>query len=515
MYHALLTRRYLFTKVMPLLAALGVTLCTAMVLVTWSVMGGFLDTLINSGRTLTGDVVVTWPGTGFAYYEDLIARLKKDPEVAGVAPMIETFGMLRTPDGRSDGVAFRGVEGESFRSVSDYDNILWWKPLKKPLPKDKKREDIRLSERMSPGFERIYQNGLSLTRPDPKTGKPEPALVPGIEVTQLNDRTPEGFYEPFPPVSVSASGAPQRAGDYMFIGGSVTITVFPLDTQGRPVDAFSQAVPVANEFRTGMYDLDNRVAMVNLDLLQKMLKMNAMKVASDAPPAGGESFPDAGTLATRDQPARVTSVIVKGHAISSNPRDAARLRERVSAVYEDFARAHAGQVPSPSRIMIKTWEDLNRQFIGAVRNEISLLLFLFCFVSLTAVFLVLAIFWSMVREKTPDIGVLRSLGAGRAGVAWLWVRYGVAIGIVGSMLGLGLAYAVVLNINPIHEWLGQKLGIVIWDPRVYYFTVIPSHVNTTNAVIVGVAGVLSCGVGALVPALRAALMSPVRALRNE
>ncbi|MFA6045268.1 MAG: FtsX-like permease family protein [Phycisphaerales bacterium] len=516
MYHALLTRRYLFTKVMPLLAALGVTLCTAMVLVTWSVMGGFLTTLINSGRTLTGDVVVSWPGTGFAHYEDLISRLRKDPEVAGAAPMIETFGILRTPDGQSKGVAFRGVEGDSFRKVSDYDDILWWKAVDKPMPKDKKRLDLRLSEKGRPGLEAIYDRGLKLTRPDPVTGKPEPAIVPGIEVTQLNERTAAGFYVPWPPVITGLDGAQKMAGDYLFIGGNVTITVFPLDSQGRPIDAFSQPVPVANEFRTGMYDLDNRVVLVNLELLQKMLKMNALTVAADTPASnGGETFPDAGTPATRDQPARVTDVIVKGHALSSDPRDAQRLKARVEAIYAEFAKDHVGSVPAPSRILIHTWEDLNRQFIGAVRNEISLLLFLFCFVSLTAVFLVLAIFWSMVREKTPDIGVLRSLGAGRAGVAWLWVRYGVAIGVVGSILGLALAYAVVLNINPIHEWLGTTLGIVIWDPRVYYFTMIPNHVEPLNAVIVGVAGVLSCGVGAFVPAMRAAVMSPVRALRNE
>lgn len=516
MYQALLTRRYLFSKIMPLLAALGVALCTAMVLVTWSVMGGFLDTLINSGRTLTGDVVVSWPGTGFAYYDDLIERLEKDPEVAAAAPMIETFGILRTPDGQSLGVGFRGVDGASFRKVSDYDDILWWRPLDKPLPKDRKREDPRLSEKSRPGFEAIYQNGLNLTRRDPKTGEEEEAIVPGIEVTHLNERTDAGFYYPSPPYSMSANGAPKRAGDFLFIAGRVTMTVFPLDTQGRPIDAISWAAPVANEFRTGMYDLDNRVVMVNLDLLQRLLKMNALKVAAAAPGSeGGETFPDAGVPVARDQPARVTDVVVKGHGLSSDPREAAKLRDRVRDIYAEFAKAHPGEVPSSLRILVYTWEDLNAGFIGAVRNEISLMLFLFGFISITAVFLVLAIFWSMVREKTPDIGILRSLGASRAGVAWLWVRYGAAIGLVGSVLGLALAYAVVLNINPIHEWLGRALHIVIWNPKVYYFTTIPSRVDTMNAVIVGVAGVLSCAVGAFVPALRAAAMSPVKALRNE
>ena len=58
---------------------------------------------------------------------------------------------------------------------------------------------------------------------------------------------------------------------------------------------------------------------------------------------------------------------------------------------------------------------------------------LFGIISLTAVFLVLAIFWAMVSEKTKDIGVLRAIGASRPGVAGLWLSYGLAIGV-----GLGL-----------------------------------------------------------------------------
>jgi len=56
---------------------------------------------------------------------------------------------------------------------------------------------------------------------------------------------------------------------------------------------------------------------------------------------------------------------------------------------------------------------------------------------------------------------------------------------------------------------------VIWDPSVYYFTDVPSEVNTRHAVIVLVSGVVSCAVGAIVPAMRAALMDPVKALRFE
>src|SRR4051812_4400895 len=107
MYQALLTRRYLFSKVMPLLAMVAGVLCTAMVLITWSVMGGFLNMLIGTGRTMTGDVTIAWPSTGFAYYEDLIERLEKHPDVQSAAPMISSYGLIGLPNGRNEPVEIR------------------------------------------------------------------------------------------------------------------------------------------------------------------------------------------------------------------------------------------------------------------------------------------------------------------------------------------------------------------------------------------------------------------------
>ena len=120
-----------------------------------------------------------------------------------------------------------------------------------------------------------------------------------------------------------------------------------------------------------------------------------------------------------------------------------------------------------------------------------------------------------ITEKTKDIGILRALGASRSGIAWLWLRYGIAIGVVGSVAGFGLAYLIVTNINPIHEWMGSALGLSIWDPAVYYFTEIPNVVEWRKAAVVLTGGIVFSFIGALVPAVRAASLDPVRALRFE
>jgi lipoprotein-releasing system permease protein len=301
----------------------------------------------------------------------------------------------------------------------------------------------------------------------------------------------------------------------------VLLNLVPLDSSGKAVEMVTRSMPVANEFQSGLFEVDERVLLMPLSVAQDMLKMNAAKrvvkkagakAAQDGKAV--ESFDD-GSEELVDDPARVTDVLVRAKGDVSTTASSLALLAKVEGVYEAFALRHKGKVPGIGSISIMTWEQQNATMISAVKKETVLLLVLFMIISLVAVFLILAIFWSMVAEKTKDIGVLRAVGAGSTGVAALWVSYGLAIGLVGSSLGLGLAYVVVTNINPIHDWLGRAMGIVIWDPRIYYFINIPNKVEPDKAFMVFVAGVMSSALGALVPAARAAWMRPVRALRFE
>ena len=181
MYQALLTRRYLFSKVMPLLSVLAVTLCTAMVLVVWSVMGGFLNMLLTSGKSMIGDVSITWPVVGIPDYEKLIDRLEKDPMVAGATPVIETLGLLMLSSGDTRNVQVIGVDPAGYQKVTGYYDRLWWRPLETPLKRDKEALDPRLSKEHAKTLQSWFEYGQTLHRPDPRTGLERPAIALGTQ----------------------------------------------------------------------------------------------------------------------------------------------------------------------------------------------------------------------------------------------------------------------------------------------------------------------------------------------
>ncbi|MGV6815611.1 MAG: ABC transporter permease [Phycisphaerales bacterium] len=523
MYQALLTKKYLTRKVMPMLAMVAVMLSVATILITWSVMGGFLRNLIESGRTLVGDVAIVWPNVGFAHYDDLIERLEADDLIVAATPTIETFGLVQLPDDRIELISIKGVDPVSYSAVTDFADTMWWKPISKPTSKDHKAEDLRLKEGYFDLFTELEANGRFMTRVNPNTGEAEPAAVIGIEVTGLNQRQVWGGYLPMSPNRALADGSTEYVDVFMPRDGSVGLTILALDSNGHPIDPVTRTLPIANEFQSGLYEVDQGTIFVPLDIIQRMLRLDAAQrvelVKDNDNPFDVEVDPDTGEIRPKMKevvgvdPARVTTVLVKG----ADGAQLEAIRDRVREIYAQFAEAHFGEVPDAVQMeyQIKTWEDLNRTMISAVKKETGLVLFIFGIVSFTTVFLVLAIFWSMATEKTKDIGVLRALGASTPGIAWLWIRYGASIGIVGSITGTAIGYWIVMNINAIHDWMGREFGLVIWDPRQYYFVDIPNQVDTSKAVIVFVVGILTCVLGALIPAWHSARMDPVKALRFE
>lgn len=512
MYQALLTRRYLIRKVIPQLAMLSVALCTAMVIIVRSVMGGFLENVKNAGRRQVGDVVLDTGINGMAHYDDLILEIEALPEAEAASALIEAFGLLRLPPGgKIEPVRIVGIDPESYDRVTGYAETMFWRPVRDP---DEQAElhpdDMRLPQPNPENNGELDFGGIDIEEghrrleEQQKLGQTlwdnrgEPGVVVGIEINPYNRRLKFGSYR-------TMFGLPNE---------EVTLSVLPLDREGGVIDAESRVFRVYNEFWVGRFDIDSGVVFVPFETLQRMLKMHAMDV--EGPPEldeqGRVKLDEFGEIIrTRTvAPPRTTQIIAK----AADDVEPAVLRDKVQAIYDRFMQEYPPN-EIPQFAVVQTWEQQIAQFIAVVQKETLLVTTLFAIISIVAIFLILAIFWTIVQQKTRDIGILRSVGASRLGIMWLILRYGCALGIVGAILGGILAHIIVWNINPIHEFIGEVTGQLIWDPETYYFSKVPDVVRQPDAWITMGGAVLFAAVGALIPAIRAAYIDPVKALRYE
>ena len=162
-----------------------------------------------------------------------------------------------------------------------------------------------------------------------------------------------------------------------------------------------------------------------------------------------------------------------------------------------------------------TWRDKQGPLLAAVDMEMAVLNILLFLIIAVAGFGILAIFFMIVVEKTRDIGILKSLGAQASGIAGIFLGYGLFLGLVGAGAGLALGLAISLNINTIRAGVEWCTGERVFDPSIYYFFHIPTIVDPTTVTWI-VAGAVGIAVASSVlPALRAARLHPVEALRHE
>jgi lipoprotein-releasing system permease protein len=199
--------------------------------------------------------------------------------------------------------------------------------------------------------------------------------------------------------------------------------------------------------------------------------------------------------------------------------DLNQLKEIVQQRWRTFARQTLNWPESRIEdVRIKSIEeefDQVRLLTQEVRKQLAILQLMVGFICLVAAFLVFAILHMIVMQKKRDIGILRSVGGSRAGLAGVFLAFGLIIGCVGAAAGLGLGVIATTHINELEAVLTKILGFKIWKSGVYMFDRIPNTVAWSQTAWILAGGVASAVLGAVWPALRASRQPPVVTLRYE
>ncbi len=183
--------------------------------------------------------------------------------------------------------------------------------------------------------------------------------------------------------------------------------------------------------------------------------------------------------------------------------------DRVSEMLAPLTRQLAGQA------VVTDWKTINASLFEALAVERVAMFVVLSIIVLVAVFNILSSLIMLVRAKTRDIAILRTMGATRRSLLKIFVTTGFLIGALGTGAGLILGFVFLYFRQPIVRLVELVTGQNLWDPSIRFLTELPSRSDPVEITVISVMALVFSFVATLYPALKAASTDPVQVLRYE
>jgi lipoprotein-releasing system permease protein len=407
-------RRYLratgnrFLSFISLMSMVGVAIGVAVLIVVLSVMNGFEAELRSRILNVTSHATLTAFGAGVGDWRGLREKALATGGVEGVAPFVEGEALVIADreGGFSSAATVRGVEPSLETGVS------------------------AIEGRMREGSLRDLVAGAY-------------GVLLGAELAaRLGVATGDRV------VLAIAQGAVTPAG------------VVPR----------MRRFTVRGIFFSGMYEIDNSLALVHLGDSQRLFRLgqnvNGLRLAMQDP-------------FRAPQVSRVTAEALGGG------------------------------------LYVEDWTQRQANFFRSIELTKRMMFFILLLVVAVAAFNIVSTLVMAVKDKQPDIAILRTFGARPSSVLAIFATQGTVIGLIGTLAGVALGALLSFNLESLVHGIERLLGTRFMDASVYLMSDLPARVEAGDVALIAVTAFSLCCLSTLYPAWRAARTDPARALRHE
>ena len=169
----------------------------------------------------------------------------------------------------------------------------------------------------------------------------------------------------------------------------------------------------------------------------------------------------------------------------------------------------------PQALWVSDWSRSNRNWFAAVQTEKKMMFIILTLIIAVAAFNLVSTLVMTVTDKQADIAILRTMGASAGLVQRIFLVQGLAIGLLGSLLGVGFGLLIALNIDVIVPFIETLFRVQFLPRDIYFISQLPSDVRLDDVLKVGIMAFVLSILATIYPSRRAAQVKPAEALRYE
>ncbi len=226
---------------------------------------------------------------------------------------------------------------------------------------------------------------------------------------------------------------------------------------------------ISSIFNSGLADFDNNIAFINLDTLDEFF--------------GFES---------KD---RNIEIYLK------NPNNIETQKHIVQKIFNNE--------------FVYSWADMNGSLFSALKVERNVMFIILSLIIIVAAFNIISGLTILVKNKTRDIAILKSIGVLNKSIIRIFFLIGFIIGTSATIFGIFLGVIFSLYVENLRQFLSSTFNISLFPEEIYFLSKMPSEINLTSILIISICSIFITIIVSIFPAIKAAKLDPIKALKYE